>query len=460
MTLSYKQALDYIHSFDDPYLAAIRNHGRQTWGQERIRERLGELGDPHLAYPTIHVAGTKGKGSTCAFIVQMLQEAGYKTGLYVSPHLEDWRERIQVNRENIPATMLAKLADDYQNVTSTVDGLSAFEVATALAFWHFARVECDVAVIEVGLGGRLDATTVVEPIVSVITNISLDHTQLLGDTLAQIAAEKAAILKWQTPAISGPQQPEALEVIEHRASELNSTLMLVGRDWHSTTSKQGWEGSDIEIGRNGEMRPYHIRLPGEFQVENATVAMTAIEAISQAGLPVSEEARVRALATTRWPGRLELIANHPKIILDGAHNPYSIRRLVDELRTLNSFDQLTIIFGAMADKNTLEMLRMFLPICARLILTKTDQPRAAEPEHLKKQAMDLASQAGDLWEVPVQIDVCDTLAEALDRGISGLLPDNGLCITGSLALAGDARTLLREHALTRSHFAHLQPANS
>src|SRR5574341_269488 len=320
MSLTYQQALDYIHSFDDPYLAALRDHGQQTWGLDRIRDVLALLGDPHLAVPVIHVAGTKGKGSTSAFVAQGLIESGLRTGLYVSPHLQDWRERIQIDRQLVEPDALAELVEEYQQVAGAETRISAFEVTTALAFWHFAREHCDAAVIEVGLGGRLDATNVVQPLVSVITNISLDHMQLLGSTLTEIAAEKAAIIKPGVPGVSAPQPPEAMRIIVRKAEQEGCLLTLVGRDLSVQPVNFTWQGTKARIGVLGAMENMWISLPGEFQVENAATAVASLREAQRAGLPVGDEAIRAGLSNVRWPGRLDMVTRDPLVIVDSAHN--------------------------------------------------------------------------------------------------------------------------------------------
>jgi dihydrofolate synthase / folylpolyglutamate synthase len=452
MSLSYGQALAYIHSFDDPYLAAIRDHGQQTWGLDRIRARLAELGKPHLAYPTIHVAGTKGKGSTAAFIAQGSIGSGLKTGLYVSPHLEDWRERIQINRELISEAALAQLVEDYQRVSTTVEGLSAFEVTTALAFWHFAREKCNVAVVEVGLGGRLDATTVVEPVVSVITNISLDHTQLLGETLAEIAGEKAAIIKPATPVISAPQMAAASDVIAQRALAMDSPLIRIGREWEAQLLSQTWDGSEAEIGPVGQPTTVHVALPGAFQVENAAVAAAALKTAQERGLPIKSEAIWRAMSETTWPGRLEIVARDPLIVVDSAHNPYSIERLVDAIRNLGQYDRLSCVFGCMADKDIEAMLTALLPACHVIVFTQSDNPRAAPAQALHDRAAAIVAEGrgrGKAWARRLHLAVVPRLDDAIDHALVQITDSDALCVTGSMALAGEARTLLRSRSSTR-----------
>jgi dihydrofolate synthase/folylpolyglutamate synthase len=443
MALSYQQALDYIHSFDDPYLAAIRDQGKQTWGLERLRVFLHKLGDPHLAYPTIHVAGTKGKGSTAAFITQGLIESGLKTGLYTSPHLQDWRERIQVNRRLIAKQALAHLVEDFKPQVDDPAALTAFEVTTALAFWHFSREDCDAAVIEVGLGGRLDATSVVEPIVSVITNISYDHMQLLGNTLEEIAAEKAAIIKPGVPVISAPQELAALDVITQQANRQNSHLTLVGRDWHTDTTSISWEGSHTLIGADDHRQPYTIGLPGIFQIENAAVALATLHETRRAGLPVTDQGMKDGLAKVQWPGRLEIVGRDPLVVIDSAHNQRSMQELVASLNALAGDKALTAVFGCMADKDIDALLEALLPATRRLVLTRIDHPRAASLDELKQRAQrvkDGASQAGEAWTHTLEIVALERDIEAaLQIALEHTPADQLICVTGSLAMAGHAR---------------------
>lgn len=442
MPLTYQQALDAVHSFDDPYLAALRDHGKQTWGLATIEALLGRLDNPHCAYPTIHVAGTKGKGSTAAFIAQGLIESGLKTGLYISPHLQDWRERIQIDHRLIPKEALAQLVEDIRFHTDRVPNLSAFEVTTALAFWHFAREKCDVAVIEVGLGGRLDATSVVRPLVSVITSLSMDHMQLLGDTLAQIAAEKAAIIKPGTPVVSGPQKPEARLVIEQCAEEMDSPFTLVGHDWLAQPISLSLEGSEALIGRPGHLEAYRIGLAGGFQVENAAVALASLDVVRQAGLAVTDDGCRAGLAKTRWPGRLEKVSEEPLVVLDSAHNAYSMEKLVEALKTLAGDRPFTFVFGCMADKDVEGMLDVMLPAARRVVFTQVELGRAASAQDLLATAGSMAADASrgeadrpDLLALP-------TIGEAVAFALRHTPSDEVVCIAGSLAVAGEARTVL------------------
>ncbi|MBN1312597.1 MAG: bifunctional folylpolyglutamate synthase/dihydrofolate synthase [Anaerolineae bacterium] len=447
MPLTYQQALDYIHSFDDPYLAAMRDHGKQTWGLATVEALLESLGDPHLAYPTIHVAGTKGKGSTAAFIAHALVESGLKTGLYSSPHLQDWRERIQIDGEWIPESALADLVGGFHPHAARIPDLSAFEAATALAFWYFAREDCDVAVIEVGLGGRLDATSVVKPLVSVITSLSLDHTQLLGTTLAEIAVEKVAIIKPGTPVVSAPQFPEALDVIEKRVVEMGSSLVLVGRDWLAEPVASTFEGSEVLMGELGRLEAYNIGLPGAFQIENAAVAAAALREAQRAGLAVTTKDIRAGLLRAWWPGRFEKIFDDPLVILDSAHNPYSVKKLVEALKALVGERSLTFVFGCMVDKDVEGMLRAILSVAHRVIFTQVSLERAASAQDLLAKATEIAAAVrraeGDTTRsAQIELSAFPTIAEAVTYALGQVSLGNAICIAGSLAVAGEARTML------------------
>lgn len=445
MTLTYEVALDYVHSFDDPYRRAIRDHGKQTWGLEGIRQILEKLGNPHLAYPTVHIAGTKGKGSTAAFIARGMIESGLKTGLYTSPPLQDWRERIQVDAGLIPRDAVASLVEDFQPIVGDLP-LSAFEVTTALAFWHFARENCDAAVIEVGLGGRLDATSIVEPSVVVITSISLDHTQLLGDTIAEIAGEKAAIIKPGVPVVSAPQDPAAKRVISKRAAEQGSRLVLLGRDWLVEPRQMTWDGSLIRVGNRRHKIAVEIGLPGVVQVENAAVALAALNEAAQAGLPITRQGRLEGLEKAWWPGRLEIVRREPLVVLDSAHNPYSVERLIVSLDTLSS-DQPGIphpvyVFGCMADKDVNSMLEALLISARRVVLTHADHDRAAEVDALREAAEVILSDArktGVQWADKVALETSPTVAEAVAIALDEAEKDDLVYVTGSLSVAGEAR---------------------
>ncbi|GAB4476564.1 MAG: folylpolyglutamate synthase/dihydrofolate synthase family protein [Anaerolineae bacterium] len=454
MPLTYQQALAYIEDFGDPYLQAIANSSREAWGLDSTRDMLHRLGDPHLAYPVIHIAGTKGKGSTCALITQGLIEAGLKTGLYISPHLEDFRERMQINRELIAPQELADLVSVTAPIAEQVKGLNKFEFITALAFQYFARQNVDVAVIETGLGGRLDATNVVQPLLSVITNISIDHVQLLGDTLAEIAGEKAGIIKPGVPVVCAPQQPEVLAVFEAVAAERGCPLVVVGRDREVEVLQLDMQGGTLRFrGADGQPTDYRVGLPGRFQIENAAVALAALEEVRRAGLPVTNAAMAAGLANVRWPGRMEIVASHPLTIIDSAHNAHSAARLAEALSELVLSTEgapagVTLVFGCMADKDIHGMLAHLLPVTRRLVLTRIDHPRALPVEDLQAVAAGLLETAHDHGAARGEHTVIEqvgipALDEALRHALAVTDPTGVICVTGSLALAGEARTIVK-----------------
>lgn len=417
MTTTYQQALDYIHSFTNYELTRPDTIPDGAWDLTRIRSLLALLGDPHVAYPTLHIAGTKGKGSTAAFCAQVCMAAGLKTGLYCSPHLIDFRERIQIDRQLITPEALVRLADDVQPHAAQVSGLTWFELLTALAFWHFAREGVEVGIIEVGLGGRLDATNVVLPLVSAITHLSLEHTELLGDTLALIAAEKAAIIKPGVPAVSAPQQPEAAAVIAQVADRQNSPLTLL---------------------RGDEAKGYTLGLPGHFQTENAAVAVAALHAVQEGGLPITGDHIRAGLSATRWRGRFEKLSDAPLVVVDSAHTVASAQMLVREVAALAGGPAWTLIFGCMTDKDAAGMLTTLLASAKHVILTTADHPRAMPVANLQRVAKSVRPH----FILDSRPTVSAALNLALDEGHTHIL------CTGSLAIAGEAIVAWEQHAAT------------
>jgi dihydrofolate synthase / folylpolyglutamate synthase len=336
------------------YLASLEKFGINL-GLERIERLLDRLDNPQRKLKVIHVAGTNGKGSTCAMIASILKEAGYQVGLYTSPHLLKYNERIKVNGRDISDR-------DFSAGLKLIEKLSAepptvFEALTALAFWYFAGQKVDYAVVEVGMGGRLDATNVVTPLISVITNIDLEHTAILGRTLAKIAVEKAAIIKPGVPVITAETKPEALTVIKHQAEKNQSVLIQVG-------SEQGGLSS---------------ALAGEHQKTNAVCAVAAVRL---AGIKVGKQAVLRGLARVKWPARFQLVAKKPLTIVDGAHNPAGIKVLVAALRQQYPGQKFTFIFGTQSDKDSALMLNLLKPWATRIILTHSSHQNAAAKKSL------------------------------------------------------------------------------
>ncbi|MBT4510826.1 MAG: bifunctional folylpolyglutamate synthase/dihydrofolate synthase [Chloroflexi bacterium] len=422
----YQNALDYILSFAD-YERWPGAGYAERWDLRRMGELLERLGSPHLARKTVHIAGSKGKGSTAAMIASALSTAGFRTGLYTSPHLHTMRERIKVDDHLITeqefADLVAELEPEVEEQNRGKYGaLSTFEILTALAFLHFHKKGADFQVLETGLGGRLDATNVTIPEVCILTSISLDHTAVLGDTISQIAAEKAGIIKSGVPVVSSPQVPEAAEVIGNVCSEKNSRLIMVGEDisWEgreSTLDKQSFEV-------NGLKGHYHLAIPllGEHQLENAVTAVGALEV-----LDIDQAHILTGLADVNWSGRLEILRQEPLLIADGAHNGDSARRLVESLKKLFQFNQSILIIGTSADKNSMAMVAEFAPFFNWVIATSSQHPRATDPKVL----------AAEFAEYGVGVQITANVGQAVAEALAQAGEADIICATGSLFLIAE-----------------------
>jgi dihydrofolate synthase/folylpolyglutamate synthase len=429
--LRYKTALDYLLSFVDFSLTHQEQIAPERFELERMALFLEKLGNPHHAYPSIHIAGTKGKGSVAAHCAAALQAGGYKTGLYTSPHLHDFRERIQIDGEMIPENVFSDLVDSLKPAIEAVPGMTSYELQTALAMVYFSERKAEAAVFEVGMGGRLDSTNVITPLVSVITPISYDHTRILGDTLTEIAGEKGGIIKPGIPVVSSPQQPEVLTVLEKIALEKGSGFTLVGREIRYATGEHNLSGQRFKISLDGGPLEFETRLLGQHQVENAVTAYTALREASREGLDLDEADINEGFRQVRWPGRFEVVSRNPAVVFDGAHNRESARRLVETMREYFPGEKYVLVFGAMEDKDIPGMFAELLPDCAYLLLTSAEHPRAAQPDLLQELAAKFTCPSS------IVIDQHWVLPEAL-----GLAGDTGVVlITGSLSIVGDFRSL-------------------
>jgi dihydrofolate synthase/folylpolyglutamate synthase len=398
---AYNLALDYLYSFVDYSLKHIAELAKADFNLDRMFALMDALGNPQAKYAIIHVAGTKGKGSTSALCASALMAAGYKVGLYTSPHLEDYCERIQVNCAPISHQQMAELVEQVKPAVAKIPKLTTFEITTAIGFFAFAKQGVDAAVVEVGLGGRLDATNVVTPRVSVITSLSMDHMAVLGDTLAKIAGEKAGIIKEGVPVVSSPQKDDAREVLERVARDKNASLTFVGRDVKFELDNSSLDGQKFRI-QNSEFR---IPLLGSHQLENAATAYAALKA---SGLEISDEAIQRGFARVKWPARFEVVRREPPVIFDSAHNDDSFAKLRETLETYFPGRAVTLIFGASEDKNIPGMFREMKPKIKRIIVTRADHPRALEVEKIQG----LADQAGVEHEAVTPVRAA--LARALE----------------------------------------------
>ena len=418
-----KEALQYIDSLDK---FGIR------LGLERIRACLDSLGNPQDRYPTLHVAGTNGKGSTCALAAAVLRAAGNRVGLYTSPPLERFGERIRIDAEELAETDLPELLESVLAASAGEPGLEAmtqFEVITAVAFEAFARRRVDAAVIEVGLGGRLDSTNVIMPAACAITNVALEHAAQLGPTPAAIAREKAGIIKPGVP-VATAAEGEALEEILRAAADRNAPAKVFGRDF---IARRTAEGTFLYEGPTWRIDGLRLGLSGSYQTRNLAVALALLEALAEAGWNLPEEAVRRGVAAARWAGRLELLGTGPRALLDGAHNPHAAEALADALRTEFPRKRLHLVLGILGDKDAASIVGHLAPLADRVFLTRSSSQRALTPEELGRAAGD----AG------VDARVLPDLEAAWRAALDGADREDIILITGSLTLVGEARSLLR-----------------
>lgn len=382
----YQETLNYLYSFVDFSLTKGMLISPDQFDLGRMRLFLADLGQPQAAYPVIHVTGTKGKGSVAALCASALQQAGYRVGLYTSPHLEDYAERIQLNGQPIPHADLIQLVEEFRPTLDQGTQLTTFEITTALAFLYFARQKAEVVVAEVGLGGRLDATNVVDPLVSVITSISYDHVKILGNTLAEIAGEKAGIIKPGRPVVVAPQPEEAWQTITQAARKQQAPLFLVGRDLQFGGVSHSLEGQVLEIQPGGDPPGPLVRLQipllGAHQVENAATAYAVLLAARDGGLRISDAAIQTGFARVNWPGRFEILQREPPVVIDSAHNRDSAHRLRQTIDEYFPGRPIVLLFGASEDKDIEGMFAELLPRVRQVILTRSFHPRAAEPDGL------------------------------------------------------------------------------
>ncbi|MFD2169001.1 bifunctional folylpolyglutamate synthase/dihydrofolate synthase [Tumebacillus lipolyticus] len=427
-------AIEWIHSFD-----RFDGRGGIKPGLERMQAMLERLGRPHEQLKFLHVAGTNGKGSTCSYLANILQHVGYQVGLYTSPYLTQFHDRMSVGGVNITDQELdqivAELRPVVEEVAATEVGCpTEFEVLSVLSILHYARQEVDFVVWETGLGGRLDSTNVVTPLLSLITNVGLDHQAILGDTLEQIAAEKAGIIKPGVPVLT-TAHGVALEVIKRTAAQNGSRCLTFGDDFASERSRFGWEGQTFDWrGFEGELSQLQIKMLGEHQTVNASLAVAACQALQELGYPI-DEASVRAgLASTAWAGRFEVVAQDPLTVLDGAHNPEGAQALGAALRELLPQRKVVLIVGVMADKAIPEVLAPLVPLSAAVVVTRANMPRSAQVDQVAKMVKSLDS------ELPVL--TAQSVAEAF-RLAAQQAEELGcpLVCTGSLYMISEARAL-------------------
>ena len=432
--MNFAESVSYLYSLGNEVLA-------MKLGLETVRALAETLDNPQQEFPAIHIAGTNGKGSTAAMTEAILRSAGYRVGLYTSPNLISITERYRVNGQDISESDFARQATVVRQAGEKLvaDGkLEApptfFEQVTMIAYLHFAENKVDLAVLEVGMGGRLDATNICQPEVTAITSISFDHQQYLGNTLAEIASEKAGIIKVNLPVIVAPQPAEAMQALVAQAEKLNAPLVSVAGE--SFTVKPGSSGRYRLLYRNYDVL---LNLRGRHQIENAMTAILIAEQLRKLGWNIKEQAIEDGVSSAVWPGRLQLIesAKLPApILVDGAHNPAGAETLRNFLVEAYAGIPITLVFGAMADKSSVEMAEVLFPIARQLILTKANNPRAASPQSIAEQTKTLRQ---DLVCTP---HLAEALPNALDAAAHVTPADGLIVVCGSLYLAGELLSYL------------------
>ena len=417
--MTYEEALSYIHS--------ICWKGSKL-GLDRTRELLGKLNDPQKELKFIHIAGTNGKGSTAAMLSSILEEAGYRVGLYTSPFINRFNERMQVNHQPIPDEELAALTEYVRpHADAMADSPTEFELITALAMVWFARQKCDIVVLEVGMGGELDSTNIIDaPEAAVIAAMGLDHVKELGPTMADIARAKAGIIKEGGRVVSYGGNPEADEVIAAVCRARNASLCQP--DFSAIVPGAfGLEGQTFSY---KSWRGLRIPLVGAYQMNNAAVVLEAVEVLRQRGWSVSDEAVRQGLADTRWPARFEVLRRDPVFIVDGGHNPHGIRATAESLSRLFPGRKITFVTGVMADKDVEHILGLIVPLAEQFFTVRPDNPRAMDAGELARRIEAMGAKA----------TACASVQDGVDRAIQAEGPHGVACALGSLYMSGEVRS--------------------
>lgn len=442
---SYSKALRFLSSLSDFERLRIVRYNTQNFDLDRMRLLLKKLGNPQDKFRSVHVAGTKGKGSTCAMIASMLDASGYKTGLYTSPHLIDIRERISIAGEMVSQSEFARLIRRVEPIVNRMKPTPTyFDVLTALAFLYFAEQGVQIAVVETGLGGRLDSTNVINPEVTAITSISKDHMAQLGSTLARIAEEKAGIFKRGVPAITVAQDPEADAVLARVAEKVGAPLDVAGKtiefSYRFESSRMLGPHNRVCL-TTPQSKFEHLAVPlmGEHQAINCGLALSVIDRLKLRGFAISDAKAMEGLARTKVPGRMEMVNTTPRVIVDGAHNAASLDAMMRAIGQYIPYDSMVVIFGCCADKDVPGMLERITSGADKVIFTKVDNIRSADPNELAARYVELYGKMAQ---------VAPTLEEALGIANRAVTKEDLICITGSFYLVGEAK----------KHFAAMKEA--
>ena len=426
--IKYSQAIEYIYG--------LNKYGIKL-GLKNISYLLSFFDNPHFKTNVIHVAGTNGKGSTAAIISSILSESRYKVGLYTSPHLVHFQERMRINGKFISKEEVCHLLERMKpaiHKVATTEGYqhpTFFEVITAMAFLYFFENNVDFSIIEVGLGGRLDATNVCDPIISIISHIDYDHMDRLGNSLTEIAHEKGAIIKNKKFVVSANQYPEAEKVIKAISEEKQAILYTVGQEIKTSLINSSLEGNYFNYsGIYRQLKNLHIPLIGRYQTENASLAVATAELLNHIGYTINERHIVEGLESCRWPGRFEIVQKQPMVILDGAHNPSGVDQFTINLKKMLPNKQIIAILGTFSDKDYPHILKKIVPFVSQLILTMANNPRAT-PTHI------LAREAGRYIATEKIIET-NTVDAAINESFRIAQKDDVICVTGSLYTVGEA----------------------
>jgi dihydrofolate synthase/folylpolyglutamate synthase len=442
---NYHAALKYLHEHIDLERVRTSRLDPETLKLDRIDAVMRALGSPQDELRALHVAGTNGKGSVVAMLAACLRGCGYTVGAYTSPHLTDIRDRIQIDDHAITHPAFVSLMSDVARAADSIPKKlgppTFFELLTALAFLRFATQAVDIAVLEVGLGGRLDATNIITPIACGLTAISEDHTQLLGSTVEEIAREKAGIFKPDVPAISIPQDAAVKKTLRAVAAEVGAPLEILGDDIEFSHRFEASPqlGPHTRVGLSTDRIVFEhvpVPIPGEHQALNCGLVLALLDKLLENGFSIPEPNVIEGLAATHRPGRMELVASEPRILLDGAHNPAALSALIRSIGAHVPYDSMIMIFGCSADKDVDELLRRVALGADKVIFARArGNPRAAEPDELARRFSELS---GKMHQV------ADSLEDALSIASRGASRDDIVCVTGSFYLVGEAKKLLQK----------------
>lgn len=445
---NFKSALNFLNSVTDYEKMTRVGYNTTNFNLARMSRLLAGVGNPQKDFKSVHIAGTKGKGSTATMLASMLSNCGMQVGLYTSPHLVDIRERIQINGEMISEADMTRLMAKIAPVVSQLakDEPTFFEIMTTLAFLYYAERKVDLAVIECGLGGRLDSTNVLKPEVCAITSISYDHMAQLGNTLEKIAEEKAGIFKAGIPAISAPQTQEVRQALQRVAAKVKAPLRFTGKDiefsYRFECSRAA--GPHIRVSlSHGPVRYEHlpVPLPGDHQAVNCGLALSLMVALKERGFEIDDQKAIEGLAKAHLPGRMELIHENPRIMVDGAHNAASIEALMRAIGQNVTYDSMVVIFGCRSDKDIPGMLDLIQLGADKAIFTEAGSAKSANPQELAAEYMERSGKMAQ---------VARSLEDALDIAERAVTRDDLICITGSFYLVGQAKELVKTRYTSRT----------